>query len=58
MLTRDEWKRLERESIVRALEQTNGKVSGRGGAAELLGLRPTTLASRIAALGLKRAKAS
>jgi transcriptional regulator with GAF, ATPase, and Fis domain len=58
MLTRDELKRLERESIVRALEQTNGKVSGPGGAAELLGLRPTTLASRIAALGLKRAKAS
>ncbi|MGE4056170.1 MAG: hypothetical protein AB7F99_15345 [Vicinamibacterales bacterium] len=58
MLTRDEWKRLERESIVRALEHTNGKVSGPGGAAELLGFRPTTLASRIAALGLKRAKGS
>jgi transcriptional regulator with GAF, ATPase, and Fis domain len=58
MLTRDELKRLERESISRALEQTNGKVSGPGGAAELLGLRPTTLASRIASLGLKRAKAS
>lgn len=57
MLTRDELKRLERESIVRALARTNGKVSGPGGAAALLGLRPTTLASRIAALGLKRARA-
>jgi DNA-binding NtrC family response regulator len=56
MLTRDALKRLERESIVSALEQTNGKVSGPGGAAELLGLRPTTLASRIIALGLKQAK--
>jgi transcriptional regulator with GAF, ATPase, and Fis domain len=56
MLTRDELKRLERESIVRALEHANGKVSGPGGAAELLGLRPTTLASRIAALGLKRGR--
>jgi DNA-binding NtrC family response regulator len=58
MLTRDELKHLERESIARALEQTNGMVSGPGGAAELLELRPTTLASRIAALGLKRAKPS
>ena len=58
MLTRDELKRLERDSIARALEHTNGKVSGPGGAAELLGLRPTTLASRIAALGLRRGKAS
>jgi transcriptional regulator with GAF, ATPase, and Fis domain len=56
MLTRDELKGLERDSIVRALERANGKVSGPGGAAELLGLRPTTLASRIAALGLRRAK--
>jgi len=53
LLTRDELKRLERESISRALQQANGKVSGPGGAAELLGLKPTTLASRIATLGLK-----
>ncbi|MBI2221423.1 MAG: sigma 54-interacting transcriptional regulator [Acidobacteria bacterium] len=57
LLTRAELKRLERESISRALEQANGRVSGPGGAAELLGLRPTTLASRIAALGLKRTRA-
>ena len=30
----------------------NGKVSGLGGAAELLGLKPTTLASRIKSLGI------
>jgi transcriptional regulator with GAF, ATPase, and Fis domain len=53
LLTREELKRLERESIVHALRQTDGRVSGRDGAAELLGMKPTTLASRIAALGLK-----
>ena len=47
MLTRDELKRLERESIARALEHTNGKVSGPGGAAELLELRPTTRTSFV-----------
>lgn len=53
LLTRDELKRRERESIKAALTQSGGKVSGPGGAAELLGMRPTTLASRIQALGLK-----
>ncbi|MBI2189875.1 MAG: sigma 54-interacting transcriptional regulator [Acidobacteria bacterium] len=53
LLTREDLRRLERESIERALRQTNGRVSGRDGAAELLGMKPTTLASRIAALGLK-----
>lgn len=51
-LTRDELKRRERESITAALRQSFGKVSGPGGAAELLGMKPTTLVSRIHALGL------
>jgi transcriptional regulator with GAF, ATPase, and Fis domain len=45
-------RRLEADNIGRALKQTKGKVSGAGGAAQLLGLKPTTLASRIKALGL------
>jgi transcriptional regulator with GAF, ATPase, and Fis domain len=53
-LTRDDLKRHERESIVAALEQTGGKVFGADGAAEVLGMKPTTLASRIKALGIKR----
>jgi transcriptional regulator with PAS, ATPase and Fis domain len=43
----------ERESVIAALAQANGKISGPRGAAELLGMKPTTLASRIKALGLK-----
>jgi formate hydrogenlyase transcriptional activator len=54
LLTRDEMKRHEREAIVNALKQTNGKVSGPGGAAELLGMKPSTLASRISSLGISR----
>ena len=54
MLTRDEHKRQERESIVTALKQSGGKIFGPDGAAELLGMKPTTLASRIKALGIKR----
>ena len=52
--TRGELKRQEREAIVKALKQTNGKVSGPGGAARLLGLKPSTLASRISSLGINR----
>lgn len=52
--TRAQLLELERTSIVKALEQSGGKIYGSGGAAEILGLRPTTLASKIAALKIKR----
>jgi len=45
---------LERRSIEEALRKSGGKIYGRGGAAELLGMRPTTVSSKIAALGIKR----
>src|SRR5712671_2951460 len=54
LATRDDWKRQERESIMRALQQAGGKVSGPRGAAELLGMRPTTLSSRLKAMGITR----
>ena len=54
VVTRDDWKRQERESIMRALQQASGKVSGPNGAAELLGMRPTTLSSRLKAMGITR----
>jgi formate hydrogenlyase transcriptional activator len=47
-----EMRRLEAGNIRAALRQTKGKVSGKGGAAELLGIKPTTLASRIKTLGI------
>lgn len=54
LLTRDELKRHERESIVTALKQSGGKLFGADGAAELLGMKPTTLASRLKALKITR----
>ena len=52
VLTDAEMRRLEADNIREALRQSRGKVSGADGAAELLGIKPTTLASRIKALGL------
>ena len=47
-------KRRERENILAALDQTDWRVHGPGGAAELLGVRPTTLTSRIKRMGLTK----
>ncbi len=54
VLSDAEMKRRERENILGALSRTGWKIYGPGGAAELLGIKPTTLASRIMRLGLKR----
>jgi transcriptional regulator with GAF, ATPase, and Fis domain len=54
LLTRDELKRQEREAIIDVLKQTKGKVFGPCGAAELLSMKPSTLASRISSLGINR----
>ncbi|MCX2980749.1 PAS domain-containing protein [Halieaceae bacterium IMCC14734] len=40
-------KQRQRRNILMALEKSQGKVFGKEGAAELLGIKPTTLASRI-----------
>jgi len=56
LFTRAELKQRERESIAVALAQAGGKISGVNGAAALLGMKRTTLASRIKALGLLRSK--
>jgi transcriptional regulator with GAF, ATPase, and Fis domain len=45
---------LEVEHIRAVLETTNWRVRGAGGAAERLGLKPTTLESRMARFGIKR----
>jgi transcriptional regulator with GAF, ATPase, and Fis domain len=52
LLTDDERRERDRANILAALESCGGKVFGRGGAAELLDVKPTTLTSRIKALGI------
>jgi transcriptional regulator with GAF, ATPase, and Fis domain len=49
---------LELEHIRATLESTNWRIRGEGGAADRLGLKPTTLESRIAKLGLVRPEAA
>jgi transcriptional regulator with GAF, ATPase, and Fis domain len=54
ILTEREMRDKERRNIFSALQLSHGRVYGPGGAAEILGLKPTTLMARIKKLGLKR----
>jgi formate hydrogenlyase transcriptional activator len=49
---------VEKEHIRGVLESTGWRIRGTGGAADRLGLRPTTLETRMAKLGLRRPKPS
>jgi DNA-binding NtrC family response regulator len=53
-LTEAEIERFERDNLVAALDAANWKISGPESAAEFLGVKPTTLLSRMAKWGLKR----
>ncbi|MCO5172082.1 MAG: sigma-54 dependent transcriptional regulator [Planctomycetes bacterium] len=44
-----------RAALARALRAAGGRIYGPGGAAALLGLKPSTLQTKMAALGLRRA---
>ena len=54
VLSEREMRDFQKRNLVKALEESNWKVSGEGGAAELLGVRPTTLADRIRTYKIKR----
>lgn len=45
---------VERNHILEALKVTNWRVRGKGGAGELLEMKPTTLQSRMKKLGIRR----
>jgi len=52
LMTEADVEQIRTANTIACLRETGGKVSGPGGAAELLGMRPTTLYSRIRKLGL------
>jgi transcriptional regulator with GAF, ATPase, and Fis domain len=52
ILTEAELQSLERQNLVAALQATNWKIRGQNGAAELLGVKPTTLYSRMQKFGI------
>lgn len=54
MQTRSTLEEVERQHIVHTLKGVDWKVSGDGGAAEILGLNPSTLRARMRKLGIKR----
>jgi transcriptional regulator with GAF, ATPase, and Fis domain len=56
VLTLTQIKEMERANIERALRRCNGQVYGRDGAAALLGMKPTTLWSRLRSLGISTEK--
>jgi transcriptional regulator with GAF, ATPase, and Fis domain len=56
LITESERVARDRMMIIQALDQAGGKVFGEGGAAELLCLKPTTLASRMKRLGIEKPK--
>ena len=45
---------MERKHILEVMELTEWRVRGEGGAAGILGLKPTTLEARMRKLGIKR----
>ena len=53
-LTEPEIRRRERKNVFAVLQKTGWKIKGANGAAELLGVKPSTLISRIAKMGLAR----
>ena len=51
---KDHQQNTERTCILSVLKQTNGRIRGVGGAAEILKIKPTTLESRMEKLGIKK----
>ena len=54
--TEIELERRARQNLVLVLEEAYWKIKGPGGASELLGIKPTTLLSRMNKWGLKKPK--
>jgi transcriptional regulator with GAF, ATPase, and Fis domain len=53
VIRESEWRRRERENLRAGLQLAKGRIYGPDGAAEILGVKPTTLISRLKALGLR-----
>lgn len=56
LLTAADLRRIERENLVAILEATGGRIYGKGGAAAVFGVPPTTIVSRLKSLGISAPK--
>ncbi|MCE7903182.1 MAG: PAS domain S-box protein [Gammaproteobacteria bacterium PRO9] len=54
VLTEAQMRDRQRDNLVAALEAASWRIAGKGGAAELLGIRPSTLADRMKSLKIRR----
>ncbi len=54
IMTDAQMREQQRQNIIAALRLARWRVSGKGGAAELLGMRPTTLTDRMQSYGIKK----
>lgn len=54
VLTEAQMRDRQRDNLVAALEAASWRIAGKGGAAELLGIRPSTLADRMKSLEIRR----
>ncbi len=54
IITEGEWISFQRKNILNALQKSQWKIQGEDGAADLLGLKPTTLRSRMKALNISK----
>ena len=54
VLNEQQMKALQKRNVHMALRQTNWRVSGKEGAAELLGVKPTTLTDRMKMMGIRK----
>ena len=54
VMTETEFRELEKTNLTIALNKTNWRISGAGGAADLLGLKPSTLSYRMKVLGIEK----
>ena len=53
-LTETEFRAMEKANLKAALDATQWRISGEGGTAQLMGLKPSTVAYRMKQFGLKK----
>jgi transcriptional regulator with GAF, ATPase, and Fis domain len=56
VVTYEELRQRERDNLIAGLKETNWRISGPDGAAALLGLKPTTLASKMKAMKIQQSR--
>ncbi len=56
VFTEKQMREMQKQNLVAALKQTEWRVSGKNGAADLLGIKPTTLTDRIKSFGIRKLK--